>query len=193
MKSPIPPPRTHLFGIRSANVIREIRCNTDRYKGSFYPHSIKIWNDIGPELREAASLGIFKANIFKLVKPPKRDIFEVHDPIGIKRLFQLRVGLSPLKSHKKKHNFRDTPYDVCDCSNGSETLEHYLLKCSHYTNARQDLLQSLNPLLIAKNLLLLHELSKVKLLLYGDTTFSLVENKTILKATIKYINDTERF
>ena len=92
-----------------------------------------------------------------------------------------------------KHKFGDTPSDICDCSNGSETLEHYLLKCTNYTNARHDLMQSINPLLIAKRLLLMHELSKVKLLIYGHDTFSLVENKAILNATIKYINDTERF
>ena len=104
LKSPIPPLRTHLYGIRSANVIREIGCHTKRYSSSFYPHSIKIWNNIGPQLREAPSLSVFKANISKLIKPPKREIFEVHDPIGIKRIFQLRVGLSPLKSHKKNIN-----------------------------------------------------------------------------------------
>jgi len=72
-------------------------------------------------------------------------------------------------------------------------LEHYFLRCSNYTNARQDHEQSLNPLLVAKNLILLDELSKVKLLLYGHETLSPADNKIILKATIKYINDTERF
>ena len=37
--------------------------------------------------------------------PPKKSIFGIHDHCGIKLLFQLRVGLSPLKGHKKNHNF----------------------------------------------------------------------------------------
>ena len=55
LKSPIPPPRTHLFGNRSDNVLRGIFCRTNRsdnvlrgifcrtnrYKNSFYPHSIQ--------------------------------------------------------------------------------------------------------------------------------------------------------
>ena len=41
LKSPIPPQRAHLYGIRSANVIREIGCNTKRYSGSFYPIALK--------------------------------------------------------------------------------------------------------------------------------------------------------
>ena len=193
LKSPIPPLRPHLFGIRSANVVRELRCRTKRYSGSFYPHSIKIWNDIGPHLREAPSLSIFKANILKLIRPPKREMFHLHDPIGVKRIFQLRVGLSPLRSHKKKHNFRDTPSDACDCLNGYETSEHYLLKCRNFNNKRRDLMTSINPLLIAKNMQFLDDLSKVKLLLYGHETFSDIENKAIIKATITYIKDTDRF
>ena len=86
LKSPIPPPRTHLYGIRSGNVLREITCKTNRYKESFYPHCIKSWNEIGPEFREAVSLSVFKTNILKLIRPPGKEIFHVHVPQGIKRL-----------------------------------------------------------------------------------------------------------
>ena len=40
----------------------------------------------------------------------KKGVFGIHDYEGIKRLFQLRERLSPLKNHKKLHNFVDTPY-----------------------------------------------------------------------------------
>ena len=87
LKSPIPPPKTHLYGNRSDNVLRGIFCGTNRYKKSFYPHSIQAWNDIGPDLRQAVSLSVFKTNILKLIRPPKNDTFGVYDPKGIKRLF----------------------------------------------------------------------------------------------------------
>ena len=66
-------------------------------------------NDIGPELRNKVSLSAFKSNIVKLIRPSKRGIFGVHDRKGTRRLFQLRVGLSLLKAHKKRHHFPDTP------------------------------------------------------------------------------------
>ena len=112
LQSPIPPPRTHLYGNRSDNVLHGIFCRTNRYKKSLYPHSIQAWNDIGPDLRQAVSLNVFKTNILKLIRPLKNDTFDVYDPNGIKRLFQLRVGLRPLNDHKKRHNFRDTRSDV---------------------------------------------------------------------------------
>ena len=46
LKDPIPPIRVHLFGIRSENVLNEIRCKTKSYSNSFYPESIKWWNKI---------------------------------------------------------------------------------------------------------------------------------------------------
>ena len=92
LKSPIPPPRTHVYGNRSDNVLHGIFCRTNRYKKSFYPHNIQAWNDIGPDLRQAVSLSVFKTNILKLIRPLKNDTFGVYDPKGIKRLFQLRVS-----------------------------------------------------------------------------------------------------
>ena len=71
LKPPIPPPRRHhLYGTRSNNILYVILCKTDRSKYSFYPHCIQAWNDIGPELRNAASLSAFKTNIAKLIRTP---------------------------------------------------------------------------------------------------------------------------
>ena len=68
-----------------------------------------------------------KTRSLKTIQPTKNSIFNVHDPEGISFLFQLRVGLSPLKAHKKKHNFIDTPVDDCCCGTGTETTEHFLV------------------------------------------------------------------
>ena len=43
------------------------------------------------------------------VRPMTKSIFGIHDPVGLRYLFQLRVSLSPLRSHKWRHNFIDTP------------------------------------------------------------------------------------
>ena len=106
LKTPIPPLQEHLFGHRFSNVIRPIFCRTERYQNSFFPDSIVSWNGIGPELRGAKTLHIFKNNILKIIRPTKKSIFGIHHPTGIKWIFQLRVGLSPLKSHKKVITFK---------------------------------------------------------------------------------------
>ena len=82
-----------------------------------------MWNDLGPNLRESKSISEFKNTLLKLYRPVKRNIFNVHDN-GIKWIFQLRVGLSHLKSHKKHHKFsgyEEDLSDTCNCLTGLET------------------------------------------------------------------------
>ena len=45
-------------------------------------------------------------------RPEGRPVFGIHDPQGIRYLFQLRLGLSPLRVHKKRYNFIDTSSDL---------------------------------------------------------------------------------
>ena len=88
LKNPVPSPRTHLYGFRSENDLPSMKCNKNAYSNSFYPHAVKIWNDIGPDLRQSPSLSIFKTDILKIIRPLKRSVFNNFDQIGRKRLFQ---------------------------------------------------------------------------------------------------------
>ena len=148
---------------------------------------------IGPELRGAESLSIFKKNILKLYRPAKKSLFNIYDPNGIKWIFQLRVGLSPLKSHKKLHNFKDTPDDTCLCSLNAETSQHYLLHCPNFFEYRNKLFQILNPILLANNMRFLEDKVLLHLLLYANEKFKFHENLCILKASIRFIKKTSRF
>ena len=193
LKSPLPPPRGHLFGYRSINALRTIPCRTDRYQKTFYPDTVISWNNIGPELRGAKSLSVFKKNILKIIRPQKKDIFNIHNPFGIKRIFQLRVGLSPLKAHKKLHKFTDTPDDTCQCSLNAETTQHFLLKCPNFRVNRQILLDKINPILLLNDLHDFGDCQMVHFLLYGHTKLNFIENQVVLKATMKFIEKTGRF
>ena len=115
LKVNLPRKRGLLFGNCNPNLYHEISCNTNRYMNSFLPNSTKSWNNIDINFQSSPSLGYFKKNIVSLIRPVPNSIFGIHDPLGIKHLFQLRVGLSPLRQHKNKHNFLDTPIDWCDC------------------------------------------------------------------------------
>ena len=193
LKTPVPPPRSHLFGTRSDNDLYGIKCRTNLHMNSFYPHTVKIWNEIGPALRQAPSLSTFKSSILKLIRPQKKYIFNIHDPIGVKRLFQLRVGLSPLKHHKKRHNFKDTPTDTCRCQMSTETTEHYLIYCNLYIEERNDMFQVINSLLELNGLCLPNDDVLVKLLLYGHDSLNVADNTVVLAATLKYIETSSRF
>ena len=148
LKCSIPPQQGHLFGHRSTNIIYPLCGRTSKYQNSFFPDSIKSWNNIGPELRGAVSLSVFKKNILKIIRPEKMSIFNIEKLDGIRWIFQLRVGLSPLKNHKKLHNFQDTDDDTCQCTLHAETTCHFLLKCPNFNSHRQELFHILDRILI---------------------------------------------
>ena len=129
--------RSHLFGYRPCNDLKDITSKTQRYRNSFFPDSVSLWNDLGPVLRGSESLAVFKRNMLKLYRPTKKSLFNIHDN-GIKWIFQLRVGLSPLRSHKKAHKFEDTPSAICNCRlKTAETTCHFLINCPNFVNPRK--------------------------------------------------------
>ena len=74
-------------------------------------------------------------------------VFGIHDPIGLSYLTQIRVGLSKLKFHKFRHNFRDTIDPLCPTNDGIEDTEHFLLLCPSFDIQRRDLLAGVSELL----------------------------------------------
>ena len=109
----IPTAPVSLHDQHNPKVLREINCRTNKYMNSFFPHCVKMWNDIGNEVRNCVSLSTFKNKIFSLIRPQKKETFGIDNPSGIKNLFRLRVGLSQLKHHKKRHNFLDIRQRTC--------------------------------------------------------------------------------
>ena len=111
--------------------------------------------------------------------------------MGLRYLFQLRVGLSPLKHHKNSHNFSDTPSEICDCNHEIEDIKHFLFCCPLYGPQRASLAGCVVPILQKYDAI--HLSNNIKLYLYGDISISISDNKKILESTIKYIIETNRF
>ena len=128
----------------------------------------------------------------KIIRPVKRETFNIDDA-NLRFIFQLRVGLSPLKAHKKRHNFSDTPDDTCQCLTNSESTIHFLLKCPLYNEARNELINSISAILLSNGLDLSNNELLSSIILYGHDSLSYFENRTILTSTIYYICQTGRF
>ena len=137
------------------------------------------------------SIGKFKRHILSLTRPLAKSIFNVHDPIGLRFLFMLRLELSPLRSHKFNHNFADTNSNTCSCNDGVENNEHFFLKCSYFSNQRQTLLRSVNDILQKYDVYI--ALDNYRFFLYGHHLLSQADNRDILHASIKFIKESKRF
>ena len=107
--------------------------------------------------------------------------FIVMYALGLHYLFQLRVNLSPLRSHKMRHNFCGTPNEICECNLGVEDILYAIQRVTLAVNVI-DILQRKN---------LNHLGNQPELYLYGHPSLNLIDNRQILLSTIKYVKDTK--
>ena len=158
---------------------------------SFFPDAISSWNTFITHFNDVPSFVRLKDYVNTFLRPNANNVFGIHDPIGLRYIFQLRVSLSLLRNHKFRHNFEDTPSDTCSCNQGIEDTNHFLLFCPIYIMTRAKLVVSVTNILQKHNLNYLGNESH--LLLYGHGSLSSFENKQILLSTIRYIKVTRRF
>ena len=141
---------------------------------SFFPDAVASWNIFIKHFNDVPSFDLLKNLINTFFRPKTKHVSGIHDPSVLRYLFQLRVSLSPLKSHKFHHNFADTPSEICRCHQGIEDTNHFLFSCPAYATPRATLAASVTNILQKNNL-----------------TFT--DNRKIILSTIKYIKATLRF
>ena len=158
---------------------------------SFFPDAITSWNNVIIHFDNIPSINILKDHILSLIRPKGKNIYGIHDPLGLRYLTLLRVGLSFLRCHKQCHNFIDTPSENCLRKNGIEDTSRFLYPCPFFAAQRATLASSVIQFLHKYNLN--HLGNQSHLYLYGHQTINLAENRKILLSTIKYIKETRRF
>ena len=133
----------------------------------------------------------FRDVLIKIGRPILKPIYNVHNPIDLKLLTRLRLGLSHLNQHKFNHNFQDCLNPLCSCSLEVESVSHFFLHCHYHSNIRSTLLNELQSIDI--NLLNQEDDIVVEVLLYGSTKFNTNQNYRLLSSSIDYILKSERF
>ena len=106
------------------------------FKNSFFPSTLIEWINLDNSIRCSESLALFKKSILQFIRPTPNRTFNCHNPIGIKLITRLRLGLSHLRDHKFKHNFLDCLNPICCCGQDIETTVHYLLHCPIFSDER---------------------------------------------------------
>ena len=157
----------------------------------FFPSAIKEWNKLDVSIRKSESLMLFKKHLLEFIRPKPNSIFDINNPIGIKYLTRLRLGLSHLKEHKFRHCFQDSVDPLCNCGNGIESTKHFFLHCVNFNTQRKTLFDKLNNIdnsILAKNDDIITEI-----ILFGQQNVDNNLNRLILNASIDFILSSERF
>ena len=129
----------------------------------------------------------FRNSLLKIGRPDKNSIFKIFNPLGIKLLSRLRLGLSHLNEHRFRHNFMNCLNPLCSCMLEVESTTHFFLHYHFYDTFHQTLFNTVESIIQDTSNLSGDIL--VNLLMYGRPNYSFDENKKILNASIRYILD----
>ena len=121
------------YQTRSGDKFLHVCCRTEYFANSFFPCTIKEWNNSSPEIRKLVSYEVFKNSLLKFIRPSPNSFFNVSDSIGIKLLTRLPLGFSHHREHKFNHNFQDNINRLCSCSLESESTTHFFLRWQNFT------------------------------------------------------------
>ena len=83
LKDKLPPKhRSFLF-----NVFRRIKCKTNRYMNSFFPHAISSWDLVIAHFEVSPFSDCLKDHVLSLFRPMTKSIFGVHYPVSLRYCF----------------------------------------------------------------------------------------------------------
>ena len=169
------PTESHTYNTCHIGNVETYYCRTDLFKYSFFPCSVVEWNKLGINLQNAKSF-LIRNSLLKIERPIQNPIYNIHDPVGIKYLNRLRLGLSHVNDHKFIHNFQDCLNSLCPCSLEVESTIHYFLHCQHYNDICKTLLDTVKRITNISVSNLIDEYL-VNLLMYGNPSYSFQESK----------------
>ena len=135
------------YNLRNSQDIRLPKTNKNYFLKSFIPSSIKAWNDLSENVRNIAEVDSFKLSLSKIYG--KLETYKPYlqgQTAGHIHLSRIRMKLSGLNSHRKRHHFID--FSTCpNCGARLEDETHFFLFCTAYAAARRDMLASLGHML----------------------------------------------
>ena len=166
--------------LRNQNKLRSLKCRTTKYKRSFLPNVVNLWNNLDDNDINVESLSIFKnrlqqdVRVNSLFLHGSRKLSLIHS--------QLRMHCSNLNSHLYSLHVLDQPN--CVCGFRDEDVKHYFIFCPLYNHLRGPLIEFFEVNNIAMN---------VQHILYGIDDTELEINIELFDIIHNFIDQSKRF
>ena len=163
------------------------KVRTELFRNSFFPYTVNEWNNLDNIIKSSESYSMFRKKMLNLIRPKCNDTYRIYNPMGLKLLTRLRLGLS----HLNDHNLKDCINPLCSCSLSAENNVHFFLQCHHFSLQRQVLMNNIES--IDKDTINETDSNLVNILLFGSSKYQYHINSKILSFPIDFILNTERF
>ena len=90
------------------------------------------WSKLDEKIKDAISFFLFKSSLLKMGCPYANSTYKTHNPVGIRPLMGLCLGISHLNKHKFRHNSSDCVSLLLSCSIKPETTLYFFLYCRNF-------------------------------------------------------------
>jgi len=153
---------------------------TRLFERSFFPSTIRKWNNLDQSVRTISKISNFKKHI--LPRKPCNAMFS-HGSRRTNIIWsRIRLGCSVLKAQLYRMHIIDDPN--CSCGHSYEDAEHYFLGCPLYHRQRLLLLDTFYSLGIHPT---------VNIMLNGSDQLDNRANELIIQSVFDYIEESKRF
>ena len=133
------PTDQHSYNTQSLDKIETYYCRIDTFKNSFFPYTIVEWNKLDLDIGKSKSYAIFRNALLKIGWPNQRSVYRIYNPMRLKLINRLRLGLSHLNEHRINHNFKSciNPLLVVALQLNQSHIFYCTAITSHLLNSRK--------------------------------------------------------
>ena len=174
---------------RNATTHSYERAQTTSYKRSFFILANKLYNELPDVVRSLRQNKFNKHITEQLGTPQPPEFYALGSKTGNILHTRLRNEMSGLNSHLFK--IQRTTAPSCPCGHNTESVRHYLLECSLYTNQRNTLFNNIR-LTLNCDLTQHSALTQLQILLRG-THLDSGDGRTVAYHLQTFILNSRRF
>ena len=117
------------YNFRNAGNIQNYRVHTNLFSNSFFPSTVRAWNDLPNDIKDAPSVGSFKYKINKNLKSPPK-FYNAGTRKGQILQARLRMECSSLNSDLHRKNIVPNPFCRCGVF---LSRNHFFFACPLYS------------------------------------------------------------
>ena len=170
---------------------------TTTYQKSFFPQSIKDWNNLTPNQRNCPSISSFKDNLRKKLGLKANPLLKNNSNKTTINHTRIRLGLSGLSSQRCDYNHIKDP-KCPTCGAKTEDPQYYFLLCPTYNGLRPIFLQKTCDILTENDIQIdFHRRPFrnffINTILNGSPLLDEMNNKKIIELCQAFIRESKRF
>jgi hypothetical protein len=170
---------------------------TTTYQNSFFPNSIKDWNRLDINIRQATSIDNFKDILKSTSNNKPNPLYHHNNNNAAINQTRMRLGLSAISSQRFDYNHIDDP--KCNyCNAKVEDPCHYFMTCPPFALYRPKLMIEACGILFQYDIHVDFRLRRfrkffIESILGGSKVLSLADNIKLMEICQTFIRESKRF